>query len=158
MAYAGHGNFLDRPLILEVPCQSSASCVIKPSTAKTGNAGIATEPCRPPRTQVTVDALQNTFGPDAMEAKTLPETLWQLVGSATAAGTVERRRSQLKIIGSSFVSDSQRGGGSMPTSDQRPEVGKSDVSVRGTVEPALTAGMGRGAFLQCGGLCGPSVP
>jgi hypothetical protein len=107
-------------LILEVPRQSSASCAIKPTTAKMGNAGIALAPCRRPQTKVHADALPNTSVRDATEVKILLETLWRLVSSATAAGIVGRRRSHLKIIASSFVSDLQRNDGTMPTVQSEP--------------------------------------
>lgn len=126
-------------LILEVPWQNSASCAIKPTNAKTGNAGIAASPCRRPQTKVPVDALQNTFERDAMKAKILPKTLWRLVGSAIAAGIVGRRRSHPKVTASSFESDLRRDDGSMPATNWRPEVGK----ISGPAEPASKAGMGR---------------
>jgi hypothetical protein len=85
-----------------------------------GNAGIALAPCCRPQTKVHADALPNTSVRDATEVKILLETLWRLVSSATAAGIVGRRRSHLKIIASSFVSDLQRDDGTMPTVQSEP--------------------------------------
>lgn len=135
-------------LILEVPCQSSASCVIKPTIAKTGNAGTAAEPCRGPQTKVHVDALQNTFARDATVAKILSKTLWPLVGSVTAGGTVEMRPSYPKTIGNSFVSDLQKGDGSMLASNQRPEFRKIVRQLSGAGRNRIDGRKGREAVVS----------
>ena len=64
--------------------------MIRPFTAKTGDAGIAIESCRHPPTQMTEDALQYAFAPDAMVAKMFSEMSWLLVGSVTIGGIAER--------------------------------------------------------------------
>ena len=131
-------------LILEVPCKNSASCAIKPITTKVENAGTVVAPCRQPQTQLHIDAPQNTFVRGVTVAKTLPETLWLLVGSVTAGGTGERRRSHLKTFESSFLNDLRRGDGSL-ASNRRPETARYDVCFWGRAEHAWMAGMERTA-------------
>ncbi|GEM_PF-3578678 len=76
--------------ILEVPCRSSASCAIKPATAKTENVGIVAAPCCRPQTRAHLDALRNTSVRDAMVAKILSKMSLLLVGSATTGATEEK--------------------------------------------------------------------
>jgi hypothetical protein len=107
--------------ILEVPCRSSANCVIKPATANTGNAGTVAAPCCRPRTKVQLDALRNTFVHDAKVAKMFPRMSWLLVGSATAGVTGENCRRHRKTIRGSCATGFPRGVGSLPRRPQCPE-------------------------------------
>lgn len=100
--------------ILEVPCQSSTNCVIKPAPTKAANAGTVAAPCCQPRTKVQPGAPRNTFVRDAMAAKMFLKTSWLLVGSATTGVTGEKCRRHRKAIGSSFVSGFRGGVGSFP--------------------------------------------
>ena len=98
--------------ILEVPCRSSANCVIKPATANTGNAGIVAAPCCRPGTKAQLDALRNTFVRDATVAKMFSKMSWLLVGSAITGVTGEKCRRHRKTIRDWYATGFPRGVGS----------------------------------------------
>lgn len=100
--------------ILEVPCQSSTNCVIKPATTKAGNAGTVAASCCQPRTKVQPGAPRNTFVRDAMVAKMFSKTSWLHVGSATTGVTGEKCHPPRKTTGSLCVIDFPRGDGWFP--------------------------------------------
>lgn len=99
--------------ILEVPCQSSTNCVIKPATTKAGNAGTVAARCCQPRTMIQPGAPRNTFARDAMGAKMFSKTSWLLVGSATTDVTGENCHSHRRSTESLCVIDFPQGDGSL---------------------------------------------
>lgn len=99
--------------ILEVPCQSSTNCVIKPATTKAGNAGTVAARCCQPRTMIQPGAPRNTFARDAMGAKMFSKTSWLLAGSATTDVTGENCHSHRRSTESLCVIDFPQGDGSL---------------------------------------------